>query len=223
MGSIIASGEDFHVTGMRVIVQRDRDQARRVLNWAAFRSVQLVGPLAGSLELAHVFKVFRDHPCSYNTVFVDEDTRTEVLSILQPLQEEYRTKLRQAMDQEEKSGKHKDLAPPELRRKLASEVYSEIEKSAAFQSAHSRITSLCFWEQGSYRCTLELDLESMHKSKRVASHSWKLTLTASDFENQRLNCKKTLEDNLEQVERTPQYLTSLPTYEKLLDLAPQSK
>lgn len=205
LGSLVGTAEDFYVHLARLRVVRLKDDAKKHLKWAAFRSVQLTGPYANAIEMPNVFRVSAGMPCSFHIVFADEQHQSEILEILKPLQAEFDTKMQTKLE----GSQGIESADVQLRVKIAQDcakkAYEELAPSQIYSTAIQKITRTLFWDPGDYKLILEFDVENTFGKKSSVKKELYIRLQEQDFDSLKINATKIADDSLGHADRNPQF------------------
>jgi len=194
-GTLRSHERDLFIRSADLEVTRLSDNSSRKFDWIAFRPLTtIVGRVLSELEvtLPSGFMLLTSQPHQYNIMFSDPVLREEIQTILRIVQDKWLATLKASSTISELVSKPQE--PEKLRILLAQAaqpVFSAFARTPDYASAESALRSLAFWDQGTYKITLRVQIAT---PDRAYKKSWIIELSEADKEGLALNSSKILQE-----------------------------
>lgn len=176
--------EDVFVKAVKVTLESDKEKEKRKFVWMAFKpDFRLDQAGTTDLEMPRPFLAAPGGAGQFNIVFRDADAFPQVESIMGTYRHHWRETESRITEWRERhadggQGAHDGLV-------------ADFKKQEACVSAYTELDRRCYWEQGSYALTLEVETEG---GDGDCSRAFRFTLGKLDAKLLKTNCVTMLDE-----------------------------
>src|SRR5690606_23218525 len=183
-GVLRSPDAEVFVRAVKATLTSDKDKEKREFGWMAFRpDFRLNQAGAGDLEMPHPFLVSPGGAGRFNIVFRDVEAFPQVEGIMRIYRHHWRETEGRITEWRERHaeaghGSHDALV-------------ADFKKQEACVSAYTELDRKCYWEQGSYALTIEVETEG---GAADLARAFRFTLGKMDAKLLKTNCVTMLDE-----------------------------
>jgi hypothetical protein len=183
-GTLRAVHRDQFVKSMQIEVVRERDHARSLFEWTAFKPIS-IGDAKATFQLTAGFMLLSSAPRRYNVLFVDRVLQDEIRTRLDNLRRVWNERFTAVVDAEmlRRAGAG-DRAAADQVEALRQQFYDgAFNQERIVNDTFGELQRVC-WVAGRYNITLRVNTNGPDQS---FTRSWNLDLSEQESQNLRLN------------------------------------
>lgn len=182
-GTLRALNKNIFIKSIDLLVVREKDQAQHIFKWLASRpfKIDLAGSQTISIEIPSSFLVSFESPHRFNILFNDNDS----LEDIRPLINAYISEWYKVVEQLNKTWMPSPgVNPPPEIISHQNKLIEDFRKSTIHVNTYVALDRRCYWEQGSYRLTINVRTS---KPDKVFTNTYQLSINEADSRRLKLN------------------------------------